>query len=262
MENYFPYQLLPPLSDEEYANLKQSISEQGVLVPVEFDEDGNILDGHHRIQIATELGIEYPSIVRSGFTEQQKRSHARTLNTVRRHLNREQKREIIRQEILENPSESNNSIAKRLGVSDTTVGTVRNDLGPDAQPHWRQGADGKYYPATNANKKDENQGAIGFLDREPSTVNGKTDFLQDFFVSDAEIDEILEEDSIIDTEGFRLVKNDKEQMFPQNWVFDYEQRETVFNAIKLAKKETGITLGAEALAHICSEYILNLVLGK
>lgn len=257
MDKYFPYQLLPPLSEEEYANLKQSISEQGILVPVEYDEDGNILDGHHRIQIANELGIEIPSIVRSGMSEQQKRSHARTLNTVRRHLNREQKREVIRQEILENPQESNNKIAKRLGVSDTTVGTVRNELGPDAQPSWRQGADGKYYPATNANKKDENQNTIEFLQQEPSTVSGKTDFLKDFFVSDSEIDDIIEEDIIIETDGFKLVKNDKEQMFPQNWVFTHDQRETVFNAIKRAKSNTGITLGAEALAHICEEYIIN-----
>lgn len=257
MENYFPYQLLPPLNDEEYDNLKQSILEQGVLVPVEYDEDGNILDGHHRIQIATELGIEFPSIVRSGMSEQQKRSHARTLNTVRRHLNREQKREIIRQEILENPEESNNKIAKRLGVSDTTVGTVRNGLGPDAQPRWRKGSDGKYYPSTNANKKDEDQGSIQFLAQEPSTVNGRTDFLKDFFVSDEEIDEIIEEDVIIQTDDFKLVKNDKEQMFPQNWVFTHDQREQVFNAIKRAKADTGISLGAEALAYICSEYIIN-----
>lgn len=258
MDNYFPYQLLPPLTPEEYENLKESIREQGVLVPVEYDEHGNILDGHHRIQIATELGIDFPKVVRTGFTEQQKRSHARTLNTVRRHLNREQKREIIKQEILENPQESNNKIAKRLGVSDTTVGTIRNELGPDAQPAWRQGADGKYYPATNANKKNEDQQEIYFLEREPSTVNGKTDFLKDFFVSDEEIDSIIADDAIIETDDFKVIKNDKEQMFPQNWVFTYEQREAVFNAIKLAKKNQSFSLGAEALAHICEEYIINL----
>lgn len=255
MENFFPYQLLPPLTEEEYQNLKSSISEKGILVPVEFDEDGNILDGHHRIQIAKELGIEYPSIVRTGFTEQEKRSHARTLNTVRRHLNREQKREIIRQELLENPEESNNQIAKRLGVSDTTVGVVRNELGPDAKPSWRKGADGKYYPSSNANKKDENQFVADFSDSEPSTVNGKVDFLKDFFVSDKEIDEEIASHTILETADFKVVSNDKVQSFPQQWVFDWDQRETIFDAIRIAKQEFGIRTGAEAIYLIVNEYL-------
>ncbi len=44
------YQLLPPLSPEDFAALEASIIEHGVLVPVEYDEEGNILDGHHRVQ--------------------------------------------------------------------------------------------------------------------------------------------------------------------------------------------------------------------
>jgi len=43
-----PYQLLPPLSEEEYQSLRADIAEHGVLIPVELDEFGNVLDGHHR----------------------------------------------------------------------------------------------------------------------------------------------------------------------------------------------------------------------
>jgi methionyl-tRNA synthetase len=39
------YQLLPPLSAEDYAALEASIVEHGVLVPVEYDEDGNVVSG-------------------------------------------------------------------------------------------------------------------------------------------------------------------------------------------------------------------------
>jgi N6-adenosine-specific RNA methylase IME4 len=89
------YQILPPLSAEEFAALKEDIERNGVLVPVEYDEHGTILDGHHRVQAHTELRNEgkalppWPRLVRSGMSEEQKRQHARTLNLTRRHLTKE-----------------------------------------------------------------------------------------------------------------------------------------------------------------------------
>ena len=137
-----PYQLLPPLTEDEYAALKADISERGVLVPIEVDEDGAILDGHHRRQIADELGLDCPIIIRKGFTEAEKRSHARALNLHRRHLNRAQKRTLIAEELTENPTESNLQIATRLGCSDVTVGKIRRELGLTGEI---VGADGKRY---------------------------------------------------------------------------------------------------------------------
>jgi hypothetical protein len=68
-----PYQLMPPLSAEEYAALKADIAERGVQVPVEYDEHGNVIDGHHRIQICAELGIaQWPRLVRHGLSEEDK----------------------------------------------------------------------------------------------------------------------------------------------------------------------------------------------
>lgn len=80
------YQLLPPLSEEEYLALKADVAKRGVLVPVEVDENGAILDGHHRLRIARELGIEAPTIVRSGWSEQEKREHVLKVNLLRRQL--------------------------------------------------------------------------------------------------------------------------------------------------------------------------------
>ena len=61
------FQVLPPLSAEDYAALKSSIAARGVLVPVDYDEEGNILDGHHRGQICSELGITtWPKLIRKG----------------------------------------------------------------------------------------------------------------------------------------------------------------------------------------------------
>ncbi|MCC8163427.1 MAG: ParB N-terminal domain-containing protein, partial [Lachnospiraceae bacterium] len=72
------YQVMPELTADEYAELKNDIARRGVMVPIEFDEDGNILDGYHRFQICKELGItDYPRVIRAGMTEEEKRTHAR-----------------------------------------------------------------------------------------------------------------------------------------------------------------------------------------
>jgi ParB-like chromosome segregation protein Spo0J len=85
------YQLLPSLSDEDYQRLRTDIAERGIMVPVEVDEDGNVLDGHHRMRIAAELGIKCPTIVRKDMAEYDKRIHAVMLNLARRQLTDAQK---------------------------------------------------------------------------------------------------------------------------------------------------------------------------
>lgn len=144
------YQVMPPLTADEYDELKEDIRRRGVMVPIEFDEDGNVLDGHHRLRICAELGItEYPKVIRAGLTEEQKRTHARKLNMARRQLNQEQRREIILAESLEHPEKSDRQIAKELSVSPTTVGTVRDKAyseGKVSKLDTSKGADGKAYP--------------------------------------------------------------------------------------------------------------------
>lgn len=80
------YQLLPPLPDELRAALKADIAARGVMVPVEVDEDGVVLDGHHRAEIAAELGIEYPTVTRTGMDESAKRVHVLKINLLHRQL--------------------------------------------------------------------------------------------------------------------------------------------------------------------------------
>lgn len=82
-----PYQLFGPLPAEQYEALKADIARRGVLVAVELDEDGSVLDGHHRVRACAELGIAgYPTIVRRGLAEDAKREHVLKLNLLRRHL--------------------------------------------------------------------------------------------------------------------------------------------------------------------------------
>lgn len=124
---------MPPLSEEEYAALRNDIERNGILVPVLVDQHGRILDGHQRVKIANELGIEYPRDVREIADDNEAQDLALTLNMVRRHLNREQKRALIRAEIertpdasdRETPDASDREIARRTASAPTTVGAVR-----------------------------------------------------------------------------------------------------------------------------------------
>lgn len=123
------YQLLPALTAEEYAALEASIVEHGVLVPVEYDENGEILDGHHRVAICESLGlVDWPRFVRKGLTEAEKRAHIRALNMARRHLTAFQKRAIIEAQVKEMPWLSNRALAAMLGVDNKTIHNRRREM--------------------------------------------------------------------------------------------------------------------------------------
>ena len=144
------YQVMPPLTAEEYSELRNDIAQRGVMVPIEYDEQGNVLDGHHRLQICEELGItDFPKVIRAGMTENEKRTHARKLNMARRQLSQDQRRGLMRDTLFETPEISDRRIAKALGVSPTTVGTVRREMeesGELSKLDSSIGADGKERP--------------------------------------------------------------------------------------------------------------------
>lgn len=141
------FQILPPLSDDDYKALKADIAARGVMVPVEYDNDGNVIDGHHRVRICEELGIkQWPRLVRTYPDEAAKRTQARKLNIARRHLDTASKRVLIEQELKERPHVSDRAIAADLGVSHHTVGSARDGLettGQIAQLDRRTGMDNK-----------------------------------------------------------------------------------------------------------------------
>jgi len=86
------YQIFRDMTDQEYLELKEDIADRGVMVPIEYDEDGNILDGHHRLKACQELGIkEWPRFIRQGLTEFEKIVHIRKLNQARRHMTKEER---------------------------------------------------------------------------------------------------------------------------------------------------------------------------
>ncbi|HZI97085.1 MAG TPA: ParB N-terminal domain-containing protein [Actinomycetales bacterium] len=116
---------MPPLSVDEFAALRADVAARGIVVAVVVDQHGRILDGHHRRRVADELGIECPTEVRTVRTDDEALDVAVALNAARRHLSREQRRELIRAEIARRPDDSDRAVARRVGCSPTTVGTVR-----------------------------------------------------------------------------------------------------------------------------------------
>jgi len=142
------YQLLPDLTDEEFVALKADIAARGVMVPVERDEQGAVLDGHHRVRACEELGIaDYPTIIRPGLTEEEKTEHILALNLDRRHLSREQRQELVAR--LRGEGWSLRHIGERLHVDPMTV---HNDLATVENstvefPDRIMGKDGKSRPA-------------------------------------------------------------------------------------------------------------------
>lgn len=153
------FQVARDLTDEEYFDLKESIRKNGVLVPVEIDENGDVLDGHHRVRICEELAIECPTKVISGLkNDEEKLSYAEDVNYKRRQLSREEKNERLRKKIIANPEKSDRQIAKETGVSPTTVGVARNQLESDGKVSkldTSKGSDGKTYKRPKPKKKGE-----------------------------------------------------------------------------------------------------------
>lgn len=149
------YQVLPDLDPDDYNALRADIEAHGIRVPVDVDEHGDILDGHHRSLIAHSLGITCPQRVLPGLTEAEKVAHALAVNVHRRTLSREQKRDLLAASIKAEPAASDAEHARRTGTSDKTAAAVRRDLEAGSEiPSLseRRGKDGKAYPASQPSR--------------------------------------------------------------------------------------------------------------
>lgn len=139
-------QLFDALPSAVEAALRESIRRFGVLVPIVVDQDGNLLDGHHRRRIACELGISWPQIQVEVASDEERLEVARTLNVDRRHLTEEQRREVA--VALRQDGHSLRAIAGALGTSHTQVRRDLEDSGGTDVPPEVTGRDGKSYPSS------------------------------------------------------------------------------------------------------------------
>ena len=122
------FQVMPRLSADEFAALEADIVENGVRVPITVAEDGRIVDGHHRDEIARRHGLHCPRVTAAG-DDGVLRSLAFSLNVNRRHLSREQRRALIAESLRSDPILRDRDHARRCGADHKTVGRVRAEEG-------------------------------------------------------------------------------------------------------------------------------------
>lgn len=144
-----PYiDLLPPLKKSEREALAADIANHGVLHPVVIDEDGNILDGHHRYAICKDA----PTVVVAGLSEDEKQAYTIRANLARRNLSADQTRDVAKRQ---------RDIARRLRESDAkrwtqeAVGALLGVARETVRDWFTNGVDanGKSSPAPDARVK-------------------------------------------------------------------------------------------------------------
>ncbi len=149
------YQLFPDMGTAEYEEMKADIKARGVMIPVEYDESGNILDGHHRVKACNELGIkEWPCVIRLGMSEKDKRNHIRKINLARRHLTGEQRDKVLLD--MRADGMSVRQIAEETKIPKSTVARVISSTVPNGTvelPTVITGKDGKQRQATQPERK-------------------------------------------------------------------------------------------------------------
>ena len=126
--------LLPRMSEEEFAQLKNSIKEEGQHYPIIANEDLEVLDGHHRFRACIELGIEPDFEVRKFEDKILEKKFVIEANLRRRHLNNFQLVELAVPLL-----EIEKALAKRRKVEAGKLGrNIQLGLAPDdANPKFR-----------------------------------------------------------------------------------------------------------------------------
>jgi integrase len=134
------YQVMRDLTEIEMDELRESIKANGILTPLAFGEHGNVLDGHHRLILAKELGItDYPRTIHAGLSEEEKYRFSRDVNVIRRQLSREE----IREETIKGTVDKVYQAAKMLFADAAHEGIIESDPAarlkkPQAQTNERR----------------------------------------------------------------------------------------------------------------------------
>ena len=151
------WQLLPDLGAEEFAALKTSITESGVLIPITYDAETNeVVDGHQRLRAVAELRSEGTVVpepmkqLRHFDSDEERIAFVITSNVQRRKLSSAQRRDLVAEALRRLPSLSDRRLALMSGVDGKTVAAVRDELEGRAEiPHVETRADtlGRRQPA-------------------------------------------------------------------------------------------------------------------
>lgn len=155
------YQLFDALSDEEYEAIKASIAEKGLLSPITRDQNGNIIDGHHRERACRELGIEPRYEVQYCADDSDRKVRALVMNLLRRHLSREQKAKAVAElralgyTFERIAAETGMSYGAVQGLATQSEGNIKSDITEteSKQPSHIVASDGRVRPASYKPRK-------------------------------------------------------------------------------------------------------------
>jgi len=136
---------MPELEREKREALTESIREHGVIVPVIVDQTGYVLDGYNRIDIASELGVDYFETVHECAPADRERLSSE-LNTTRRQLRGDQWKPLV-DDLRACGKYSDRVIAQAVGVDHSRVSRYKSpELATGARAPVatkRTGEDGK-----------------------------------------------------------------------------------------------------------------------
>jgi tRNA G46 methylase TrmB len=146
--------VLPPLPPQEYAQLRDSIRERGVLQALLITADHVLIDGHERWKAIQELGLtKYPLRVLGNLSDAERKELAIRLNVERRHLSRAERQRLLEMILKEAPAKSTRDVADMFRVDHSTVGRTKKRLMATGAfaPVPIVGRNGKtyHYPATS-----------------------------------------------------------------------------------------------------------------
>lgn len=118
-------EILPPLGQDDYSRLKESIKDEGIQESIKILPDGTIIDGYHRKRIIQELNIEsFPYEVKK-ISRDEAFELGISLNLARRHLSFDQKKEII--EKLRKRGWAQKRVAKVVGIERSRVSQIEKE---------------------------------------------------------------------------------------------------------------------------------------
>jgi hypothetical protein len=154
--------LFPMMTEDALAELAEDIEEHGLRHPIVLwrdpdvgreDDEPWLIDGRNRLDAlnrATGIELQPENEVEM---KGDPVALVMSLNLVRRHLNAEQKRALVREIIKRRPEWSNRRIATNAGVDHKTVSAARKQAESSGEiPHFDKtvGSDGKARPTKRA----------------------------------------------------------------------------------------------------------------
>jgi hypothetical protein len=142
-----------PLSASEHNLFRADISERGIVQPIVLSGRSGgltVCDGHQRVTVARELGLErIPGVLRHFADEREEVECLVLNNTRRRQMNRKEVDAVLSYWLKNFTDRSNNWIGKDLGIGKNKVEEKRSELEAGClidNLEALKGEDGKTYP--------------------------------------------------------------------------------------------------------------------